>query len=198
MTDNAERKVRQWATKRNGDPLTPEDVVELVFAFADDQEADHRESLVAIDKNRRMLEEHFIEADVRDERIEVLEKWRHDASEKCLDRVTAIVDEAWEDKHAPKHEEHLRQFHGSPRRSDDGNGEEHFADRDRFPQGDQRTMFEMMLGWSVVKWLAALIVGALLVAGISYWTSSCAAQRVEKDVIEQGGEVHMAVPSPSP
>lgn len=181
MTDNAERKVRQWATKRNGDPLTPEDVVELVFAFADDQEADHKESLDAIDKNRQMLEEHFIEADVRDERLDVLEQFAEESRTTCKDRIERLIRE----EHDARHGHHMKQEHGQ-------------GSEDEFPQGDRRTMFEMMLGWSVVKWLAALIVGALLVAGISYWTSSCAAQRVEQDVIEQGGEVHMAVPSPSP
>lgn len=81
MTDSAERKVRQWALKRNGAPLEAQDVVELVFAFDDDNEARH-EDLVD------QMATFTAEGGVRNGRIEALERWRVSQEEKYEARMS--------------------------------------------------------------------------------------------------------------
>jgi len=188
MTDAAERKVRLWALRKNGDPLSPQDVVELVYAFADDQEADHGQTI-------EMLAQMDAKHSLLCTRVAELEGDWHEASATCKDRVEAIV----RAEHGLTHAAHMADFHAPPRREDDP-PDEAFVDKRKgaFPTGDQRTVFEMVLGFNIAKWLLTLAVGALIVWGVSYWASSCAAQKVEEDFIHSGGEVHLIVPSPSP
>ena len=70
MTDKGERKVREWALKRNGDAVDNHDIVDLVFALDEDNEDRHAETL-------KLLDLHCEEAAVRDERLEALEAWQH-------------------------------------------------------------------------------------------------------------------------
>lgn len=90
VTDSAERKVRQWATKRNGDPLTNQDVMELVFAFDDDNEARHEEVVTQLDTMSDDLDTVNAAGNVREERIETLERWRVQHEEMCAARLTLI------------------------------------------------------------------------------------------------------------
>lgn len=146
-----------------------------------------------------LLRVHGVEANVRDERLDVLEMWRTESSLTCVARVKEIAAEVAADLHGPTHERHMLEHHASvSRRAEDPQSDDHTAERGGFPRGDQRTLFEMMLGWSIVKWAVAIAAAALIIAGISYWTSSCAAARVEEEVIQQGGGVHMVLPSPTP
>jgi hypothetical protein len=92
VSDEAERKVRQWALRRNGDPLEPHDVVELVFAFADDHEADYK-------KLTNILETHVAEANVRDARLNDLETWRREQALTCSDKVVKLVKKELCDEH---------------------------------------------------------------------------------------------------
>jgi len=192
MTDNAESKVRQWAVKRNGDPLTVKDAVELVLAVDEDAVARHQETVA-------VLQAHCAEAVVRDLAIRELQDWRRESSEKCVERMTVIAERVAIAAHAPVHAAHMASHHAPPRREDDP-PDEAFVDKRKgaFPTGDQRTLFEIILGWSIVKWVLTLAVGAVVVWGVSYWASSCAAQKVEEDFIHSGGEVHLIVPSSSP
>jgi hypothetical protein len=100
MTDRGEREVRRWAMERNGDPLEPTDVVSLVFAFADDHEADHEEtmSLIALASERH---------DDLCARVIALEEWKLDSQRKCVDRVKRLIDE----EHQAMHGEHMASHH---------------------------------------------------------------------------------------
>lgn len=56
MTDRAESEVRKWALRKNGESLTLRDVVELVFAQADDADARHKENVdIAKAMNERLI-----------------------------------------------------------------------------------------------------------------------------------------------
>ena len=97
MTDNAERKVREWARDRNGDPLKNTDIVELVFAFADDQEADHNEVIERLDD----VDERHISLCLRVAELE-------HTSIGCSERVKAFVAA----EHDTRHTEHMSNHHG--------------------------------------------------------------------------------------
>ena len=57
-TDRGERKVRELAMKRNGDAWDTNDVKELIFAFADDQEDDHAESMERLEAVEAAVSDH--------------------------------------------------------------------------------------------------------------------------------------------
>jgi hypothetical protein len=109
MTDNAERKVREWAKGRNGDPLTPRDVVDLVFAQADDQESDHHESMMRLDDLETRLVNHFADAVVRDQRIQKLEATAEAGPELVKSYVQGYVD----CEHRKRHGKHMEDFHSA-------------------------------------------------------------------------------------
>jgi hypothetical protein len=63
-TDKTESKVRQWALRKDGDTITVQDVVELVFAQDDDANERHRENVKiaeAMDKRLAKLEKEHAE-----------------------------------------------------------------------------------------------------------------------------------------
>jgi len=188
MTDRFESEVQKFVGKQNGDELTPQIVYGMLQAVDQDAVARHQETVA-------VLQAHCTEAVVRDLAIRELQDWRRESSEHCQERIERIV----RAEHAPVHAAHMASHHAPPRREDDP-PDVAFVDKRKgsFPTGDQRTVFEMILGWSIVKWLLTLAVGAVVVWGVSYWASSCAAQQVEEDIIHSGGEVHLIVPSASP
>ena len=110
MTDRGERAVRTLIQKRNGDEWDTADVRELIFAFADDQEDDHQETLAYIT-------EHAVEAAKRDERLDGLEAWRRAQSAACPVLVEEAIADA-DERHLAFHNEHLASDH-LPRREDD-------------------------------------------------------------------------------
>jgi len=188
MTDHFESEVQRFVGKQNGDELTPQIVYGMLQAVDEDANRRHQETVAA-------FKEHCAEAVVRDLAIRELQDWRRHSAETCQARIEAIV----RAEHTPTHAAHMAEFHAPPRRESDP-PDEAFVDKRKgaFPVGDQRTLFEIILGWSIVKWLLTLAVGAVVVWGVSYWASSCAATKVEEDFIHSGGEVHLIVPSPSP
>jgi len=188
MTDRFESEVQKFVSQQNGDDLTPQIVYGMLQAVDEDANRRHQETVAA-------FKEHCTEAVVRDLAIRELQDWRRESSEHCQERIEAIV----RAEHAPTHAAHMAEFHAPPRREDDP-PDAAFVDKRKgaFPTGDQRTLFEIILGWSIVKWLLTLAVGAVVVWGVSYWASSCAAQKVENDVLNSGGEYHLVVPSPAP
>jgi len=140
MTDRAESKVRQWALRKNGEPLTPKDVVELVFAFDDDAVDRHKENVDA-------LKVTSAEAAIHEERIEVLEEWRRATSETCVARMTAIAAEM----HEPIHEAHMSAFHhDAVLRSGDETGEDHRSERGDGENQSRQTWFMWSLGKNVL------------------------------------------------
>jgi len=84
MADEAERKVRQWALRRNGDPITNADIVELVFAFADDQDANH-------DAVLDLIEQAKVERRSIDIRLSNLEDCWHEFEEHREETLHAFV-----------------------------------------------------------------------------------------------------------
>ena len=175
MTDNAERKVRQWAQNRNGDPLTPRDVVDLVFAFADDLDAD--------------LEQRDAEFNSLCDRTDVLEKWRTESALTCVDRVTAIAEKVAHDQHAPMHKEHMKEFHDRKRATDAEGSNHHEQRRD---SQEQKTLSELFLGYGIVKWAVTIAVGALIIFAInyagSYYTVVRGQQQLQENILRQTQE----------
>jgi hypothetical protein len=188
VTDNFESEVQKFVGKQNGDELTPQIVYGMLQAVDQDAVARHQETVT-------VLRVHCTEAVVRDLAIRELQDWRRESSEHCQERIERIV----RAEHGPVHDAHMALHHAPPRREGDP-PDVAFVDKrkEAFPTGDQRTLFEIILGWSIVKWLLTLAVGAVVVWGVSYWASSCAAQKVEEDFILSGGEVHLITPSPAP
>ena len=113
MTDNAERKVREWANNRNGDPLTPKDVVDLVLAVDADSDDRHTETLQRLDD----VDERHISLCLRVSELETV-------SIGCSERVKAFVAA----EHDVRHTEHMASFHGPERRASDPPDAE-FTDR---------------------------------------------------------------------
>ena len=109
MTDNTERQVRQWANGRNGDPLTPKDVVDLVLAVDADGDARHVETIKRLDD----VDQRHITLCLRVSELE-------QTSIGCSERVKAFVAA----EHDTRHTEHMASFHGPERRVDDPPGSE--------------------------------------------------------------------------
>lgn len=167
MTDNAERKVRQWAKRRNGDPLKAEDVVELVLAVDEDADTRHDETLA-------LLAAHTAEADVRDARISELEEKFRTATLTCSEKVMEIV----KSEHEERHGRHMDEHHAAPnRRANDPDGGDFTGLRKAAaPDG----LSEMLVGWRAGKWLLMIVIIAALGWLLPYWADSCAAENYEK------------------
>ena len=143
MTSRGERKVRELALKRNGDPWDTNDVKELIFAFADDQEDDHAESMERLRKVEEAVTEHVT--------------WTETESLPRLAAVEAglAVVEGRCTGHDDLHVEHLASDHlHEPRRKDDPPG----ATFD-----DKREEEEMHVSYRVGKWLVRGILGVVIV-----------------------------------
>lgn len=104
MADHFE-KAKDEILKRtagNGGPQ-PLDILTALGALADDQDEQHAESMEEVRKNRSLLGTHVAEATVRDERITVLEEWRHEQVATCEDRVRRLI----KDEHAVRHDAYV-------------------------------------------------------------------------------------------
>lgn len=136
MTDRTESELRKWARQRNGDKLGLQDVVDLVFALADDHDEDHAETL-------ELLRSHQDEADERDLRITGVEQWCREWEGGCALRERAILDQ-----HLVIHADHLAADHLTrpPRRADDEAGSSYYDRRESDPEVDFRTRFMWTLG----------------------------------------------------
>ena len=150
MTDAAERKVRQWALKRNGESLENRDIVELVFAFDEDNEARHDEVV-------EQIQTLAAEGNVRGERIEALERWRVRQEENCEARMLAIA----KDEHEARHNAHMSEYH-APRREDDPAGADYRSER---RSGDEEAARRTFFMWTLGSKLGAAFI-AILVAAI--------------------------------
>ena len=127
MTDHAESKLREWALKRNGDPIDNHDVVELLFAMDEDNSARHQESIA-------LLVAHCDEAVIRDKRISDLEAWRTTSVTACpaliADTVHPMIEQLDAD-HLAFHNAHLLSDHEhAARRETDSDGEDWTGRRD--------------------------------------------------------------------
>jgi len=100
VTDRAERETRKWALKRNGDPIRNEDIVSLVFAFADDQDADHEQTMELLDIAKQ-------ERTVLCHKVTDLELWKKETSDTCVERVKKLIHE----EHEQRHGKHMEDDH---------------------------------------------------------------------------------------
>jgi len=148
MTDHGERKVREWALKRNGDPLEPHDVVELVFALDQDNEDRHKESMVAFADLEKKVDEHL--------------EWTNTVSIPRLAAVEGAVEDisCIRGEHTALHENHLTLEHThAPRRVDD-------PKTSTFD--DQREDEAMKVSFRFGKWFAAALIVVMLGVGANY------------------------------
>ena len=150
MTDAAERKVRQWALRRNGDPLENSDIVELVFAFDEDNEARHDE---VVEEIQTLV----AEGNVRGERIDALERWRVRQEENCETRMLEVA----RNEHEQRHNAHMSEYH-APRREGDASGSDYRKER---RGGDAETAQRTFFMWTLGSKLGAAFI-AILVAAI--------------------------------
>lgn len=100
MTDRGEGELRKWALERNGDPQSNKDIVQLIFAFADDFDAAHADTLAFFKESRDDRE--AITA-----RITLLEEWRVKSETSCQERVLKLI----EKEHDERHGAHMEKDH---------------------------------------------------------------------------------------
>ena len=162
MTDNAERKVREWAKGRNGDPLTNKDIVDLVLAVDADGDARHVETIQRIDD----VDERHISLCLR---VSALEQ----ASIGCSERVKAYVDGEVRRseanglmEHDSRHTEHMASHHGP----DDPPDSVFLEKRESaFPEDDE--LGDLRRFWRIGKWgvmAAALILADMFARFLSH------------------------------
>lgn len=160
MTDQTESKVRQWALRTNGDPLTNQDIVELVLAVDSDSDARHQETL---DMVLPMIDAYRAHCD------EAEQRWG-----ECQARFIRIEDDYLtsggartliDAEHAARHGDHMRDHH-APRRASDAPEDNHRAER-RDGEDERRQHWLMwLIGSKVATWAGQAAVaggtGALL------------------------------------
>lgn len=134
MSDHTESKVRQWATRRNGDPLTPRDVVELVLAVDDDGNARHQETIDLLA--------------AQNARVVLLEEWR------------ASCPAAFAAEHEERHARHMADCH-APRREDDLPGAD-YSDERRDATDHERTFLMWTLGSKLGAFVIAVLLAAVV------------------------------------
>ena len=194
MTDRGERRVRKWALRRNGDPLEPRDVVELVFELDEDHADDMTEVRALIgglvedvsDLSGNVLLHHeWADRDLKP----AIETLHHDVEE--LKKGTA---------HEAFHATYVASL-GDPRRGDDPPDSEFTEKRESaFPvlTTEQRSMLQILSGWSLLKKGLAIALTAAIIGmvglGITYLGASIASNRAEQNVLHYE-ETHSPAPS---
>lgn len=156
------------------------DVDEAMDELDERQKKRHIESVVA-------MKEHVLTAVRRDEQIRDLQGWREKSSASCVERMTKIAETVTRELHGSVHEQHMAEFHGKPRRMDDPPDSEFTETRESaFPGSaeDDRSVRELLMGWSLFKkltWLiVSTVVAGILLFGISYYGSLWATDRAEQ------------------
>lgn len=123
--DRTETRVRQWALRNNGDPLTNADVVALILAVDDD----------ANDRNDEVLRI----LDGQNERLAALEGWQEAFSAEVISMS----------EHDAKHAEHLRAYH-APRRAGDDPDSDYTEERSRGAVRSPRYTREQIVSISII------------------------------------------------
>ena len=103
MGDHFEQALEAIARRRNGGGKTADDIFDLAVAANMDAEERHEQSVALYEALAQEVKTHLVEANVRDERIEALEAWRHEAATTCEQRILAIV----EQEHAARHSHYV-------------------------------------------------------------------------------------------
>lgn len=162
MTDQAESKVREWAKKRNGDPLTSADVVELVLAVDADGDARHDESIAAITQLHKDLQRHLTE-DVRMTNGEFKEfiggfQRMHDERDALVHDARLDLKRLEDDIAAMK--QNCAALHPTkPNRWSDPPGSDYAEKRGL----EDEEVSDMRRAWRTLRWLVIVIVAALIV-----------------------------------
>lgn len=163
MADNFEKAKDDilYRTEGNGGP-TPRDILVALGALADDQDQQHRESIEAIEENRKLLANHFKEATTRDNRILTLEEKIAKSETECPARVKAAI----EAEHERRHSAYVASLQ-KPRRKSDPNGKDYRKERNESKQvwlmwaiGSRITnIFFTALGAAIVIFINWLFTG---------------------------------------
>lgn len=195
LTDNFER-AKDDILKRtagNGGP-GPMDLLVAMGALAADHDNDHEESMSALSKLMERLDVHQVEANVRDVEIADIQEWRRRSAEGCQERIEAIVKPLIERSHDIVHQRHLDEAHGGKERRQTDPPDSDFVERREsvYSTAEDRTVWEMLLGYSIAKRIVWLVVGALIVFAISYGADSCSRAHY------WGNDPPAIVASPSP
>ena len=143
--DRTESKVRQWAMRMNGEPITNKDVVELVLAVDDDGNDRHRETLEKLDDQHA--------------RLIALEEWRSGCPAATVELVSA--------EHAERHAQHMLECH-APHREGDPPESDYTDERSGLSAtltvADEE-MGDMRRAWRVLRWGVAAFVIPIIAAG---------------------------------
>lgn len=110
MTDNFENakdKILRQARANGG--VTTEHLLDAICALADDQDAQHQESMTAIRKNRDVLGVHIEESKVRDHRLDELEEFAVESRTTCKERIEKLIRE----EHDARHGDHMTAYHSN-------------------------------------------------------------------------------------
>lgn len=107
--DRFESEVQKFVDKQNGDDLTPRVVYQMLKAVDGDAVARHAESTERQDAILARLDEHCMEALVRDRRIGLLEDYVEESRRTCAERVKVLINE----EHDARHALHMEGFHAA-------------------------------------------------------------------------------------
>jgi len=125
-----------------------------------------------------ILDVHLVQADSRDVRIAKLEAYKEDSERTCEGRVKKLISE----EHKLVHDQHMNELHPmaaqqkglSPLGRDYADpSDAQFTEHRESAFPEDRNLWEMLLGYSVLKRVIWLVVGALIVFGLSYGADSC-------------------------
>lgn len=164
----ADRKVRQWALKRNGDPILTKDIVELVLAVDNDAAARHKMSVKLHEENEKRIAatEQLMAACAKQvHQVEHSQEELLKVLPSRLEAATIAAVEASKDLHRNYHDEFVRSW-TNKRRDSDAPEEDHREERDPGEQSKQVWLMWMIgtkVGYALVSVLT-LLTGA----GISY------------------------------
>lgn len=166
MTDEAERKTRQWALKKNGDPLSPRDVVELVFALSDDHDKDHAETMEEVKKINGCLAQLNADHESLALRMDGFDEWRRKSAEGCQERIEAIVRPIAAEMHEATHKRHLDESHAGKEAANgrdyaDPSDSQFLEHRESAHPSDDEEMGDIRRVWRFARWFVA---AALLIA----------------------------------
>lgn len=213
-SDRTESKVREWALKRNGDPVTPHDVIELVLAVDDDscERSNRIEDKLDrhIDNDSAALQKIVTHLDSETEEIKAdMLQHKQWTDREPLPRI-AKLEQRVNLLFAPRRATDPAATDFTEKRSDlicasseellDGKHIERRMGASA-PQTSAtsvgnvfaREIQDMTTTWRVVRWLVVIAAGAMIVWGMTYWADSCASQQAEKNAD------HVDVPvTPSP
>ena len=197
MTDKFEQALQRILREANADNgVTPSHLLDALIATNEDLDLQHEQTEAWHQEVIARLDIHCAEAAVRDEDIAALQDWRRHTAEHCEARILEIIQPHLEKKtheHREFHEEYVAGLL-QPRRKDDP---PHSDYEDERKVVVERSLSQMVLGWTLFKKALAIAVTALIIGGVgigvSYVGGYIAATRAEDAAIH-----YEATASPTP